>query len=134
MACKECQQKVQPVMSNAATEATGFVRRIVKEESTGWGDEAEALRRIAHGCKASFWTLNNLRIGRAKTVNADLRDRIREYFIDHCRRHAARLLRDAEMAAAKDDTNDVLRTVESEIRALAARLEAAKANQKEKVT
>lgn len=113
-------------MSNAAAEATGFVRRIVKEESNGWGDEAEALRRIARECKASFWTLNNLRIGRAKTVNADLRDRLREYFIDHCRRHAARLLLDAEMAAAKDNNNDALRTVESEIRALASKLDAAK--------
>lgn len=112
-------------MSNAAAEATGFVRRMVKEESTGWGDEAEALRRIARACRASFWTLNNLRIGRAKTVDSDLRDRIRQYYIDHCRSHAARLLHEAELAA-KENNNDFLGNVQDEIRALAARLEAAK--------
>lgn len=112
-------------MNNAAAEATGFVRRMVKEESMGWGDEAEALRRIARACRTSFWTLNNLRIGRAKTVNADLRDRLRHYFIEHCRSHAARLLRDAEQAA-KVNNNDSLGVLQDEIRALASRLDAAK--------
>lgn len=127
--CKELQQKVHQIMSNAAIEATGFVRRMVREESAGWGDEAEALRRIARGCKTSFWTLNNLRIGRAKTVNSDLRDRIRDYFVEHCRSHAARLLRDAEVAA-KENNNVVLGNIQDEIRALAARLETAKGEAK----
>lgn len=109
--------------SNAAVEATDFVRRMVKEESAGWGDEAEALRRIARACKMSFWTLNNIKIGRAKTVNSDVRDIIRKYFIDHCRSHAARLLRDAELAA-KENNNDALGILQDEIRTLAARLQA----------
>jgi len=124
--CKEFQQKVQSVMSSAATETAGFVRRVVKVESDGWGDEAEALGRIARGCKLSFWTLNNIRIGRAKSVNADVRDRIRNYFVDHLKQHAARLLHEAEMAAQTERDNDALAGIENEIRALASRLETAK--------
>lgn len=112
-------------MSSAAAEATGFVRRMVKDESSGWGGEAEALRQIARGCRASFWTLNRIRLGYAKRVDGDLRDRIRDYFVDHCRSHAARLLHDAELAA-KENNNVVLGTIQDEIRALAARLETAK--------
>ena len=122
-------------MSSAATETAGFIRRMVKVESGGWGDEAQALRRIARECRLSFWTLNNLRIGRAKTVDGDVKDRIRQYFIDHCRGHAARLLHDAQMAAESGLGNDVLDDIEDQIRALATRLEAAKGNtKKEQVT
>lgn len=124
--CKEFESRVQKIMSLAAAEATGFIRRMVASESGGWGDEAEALRRIARQSKLSFWTLNNIRIGRAKTVNADVRDRIRLAFIDHCRGHAARLLQEAEIAAAKGNKNDALEDIENQIRALAARLETAK--------
>lgn len=123
--CKDFQQKVQE-MSNAAAEATGFVRRMVEQESRGWGDEAEALRRIARNCKASFWTLYRIRKGTTKTVNEGLQERIRLAFIDHCKGHASRLLHEAEMAAAKDKKNDDLVTIQNEIAALAARLEAAR--------
>jgi hypothetical protein len=112
-------------MNTATAEATGFIRRMVKDKSGEWG-KAEALRLVARDSKLSFWTLNNLRIGRAKTVDADVRDRIRQAFIEHCRGHAARLLHDAETAAAKGNKNEVLDDIEDQIRALAARLEAAK--------
>lgn len=112
-------------MSNSAAEATVFVRRMVEQETGGWGDKPEAIRTIARACKSSFWTINHILIGRAKTVDGDLKERIRRAFIDHCRGHAARLLREAE-SAAKDNNNDDLRAVESEIRALAGRLEIAK--------
>lgn len=128
--CKEFQSQVQRVMSSAAAEASGFVRRMVKNESGGWGDEAEALRRIARESKISFWTLNNIRIGRAKSVNADVRDRIRLAFIDHCRGKAAALLHDADLAAAKDNKNDALEGIANQIRALAAELEVAKGDAK----
>jgi hypothetical protein len=128
--CKEFQSSVQRVMSSAAAEASGFIRRMVHIESGGWGDEAAALRRIARESKLSFWTLNNIRIGRAKSVNADVRDRIRLAFIEHCRSEAARLLHEAETAAAKGNKNDVLEGIADQIRALAAELEAAKGEAK----
>ncbi len=112
-------------MSNSAAEATVFIRRMVEQETGGWGEKPDAIRAGARACKSSFWTINHILIGRAKTVDGDLKERIRTAFIDHCRGHAARLLREAE-AAAKDNNNDAIRTVESEIRALASRLEAAR--------
>lgn len=131
--CQEFQQKVQEVMSSAVSEATGFVRRMVSQESSGWGDEAEALRRIARDCKASFWTLYRIHKGKTKSVNEGLQERIRQSFIDHCKGHASRLLHEAEMAAAKDKKNDELEIIQDEIRALAARLEAAKGEAKGKM-
>lgn len=128
--CKEFKSRVQRVMNTATAEAAGFIRRMVNIESGGWGDEADALRRVARESKLSFWTLNNIRIGRAKTVDADVRDRIRLAFIEHCRGHAARLLHEAETAAAKGNKNDDLADIEGQIRALAARLEAAKGEAK----
>jgi hypothetical protein len=123
--CKEFVQKVQRVMSSATVETAGYIRRLVQIERQVWGDEASALRKVARGCRLSFWTLNNIKIGRAKTVNADVRDRVRAYFINNLREHAARLIHEAETAAKMGQSNDALAGIEREIRALAARLEAA---------
>jgi hypothetical protein len=128
--CKEFKQKAQTVMSTAVIEARGFVRRLVEIESKGWGDEAEALRRVSRDCRLSFWTLNNLRIGRAKSVNADVRDRIRQALIRNCQRHAAKLLHEAEIVAKTGRGNDDLADITDQIRALAAELQAASGDQK----
>lgn len=127
---REFQSKVHKVMSSAATETAGLLRQILEVECKGWGDQAEALKRIARECRLSFWTLNNLLIGRRKRVDGDVRDRIRQYFIDDCRARAARLLHDAEMAERSGRGNDDLAMVAEKIRALAAELNAAKGNQK----
>lgn len=118
-------------MSSATVEAAGFIRRLIREESRGWGDEANALRRICRDYRLPFWTLNNIRIGRAKKCDGDVRDRLRSAFIDHCRGKAAALLHDAEMAAAVGNKNDVLEGIANQIRALAAELEAAKGEAKD---
>lgn len=130
--CKENQQKVQGVMSSATAETADFVRRLVEIESKGWGDDAQALRRISNESRVSFWTLNNLRIGRAKSVSADVRDRIRESLIKTCRTQAARLLHEADMAARTGRGNDDLASIADQIRALAAELEAAQGEQETK--
>ena len=129
--CKEFKTVEQKLMSTATVETVGYVRRLVEIETKGWGDEAEALRRISHDCRLSFWTLNNLRIGRAKTVNADVRDRIRQALIRNCQRHAAKLLHEAEIVAKTGRGNDDLADITDQIRALAAQLEAAQGDQKE---
>lgn len=123
-------------MSSAAADATVMLRHMVEDETRGWGEKPDAIRSIARRCKASFWTVNRILIGRTKSMDADLGDRIRSAFVNHCREHAARLLREAEIAAAKDKSNVDLRTVAGEIQALVARLEAAKgeAKSKEEVT
>lgn len=112
---------------STAEMASGYVRRMVENETRGWGDQDNALSRLEAKYGLPFWSLHNLRTGRAKTVEAGLFNKIKAAFVDHCGKHAARLLHEAQMAKAVDiDVADI----EDQIRTLAARLEAAKAHQK----
>ena len=124
MGCKETQQSEHKVMSSAEI-AAGYVRRMVESETRGWGDTKEALRRLGVKYGLSYWTLNNLRIGRAKTVEASVYNRIKAAFADQCRRQAERLLHEAEMAEAGNPNAD-MEAIQDQIRALVAELEAAK--------
>ena len=114
---------------SSAELAAGYVRRMVSRESSGWGDQTEALKRLARDYKLPFWTLNNLRIGRAKTIEAGLRDRIRAAYLDVCERQIARLQHELEIekAAIGDDS---LQDIDREAEALAQRLREAKAARK----
>lgn len=114
---------------SSAQVATGYVRRMVANETRGWGDQENALERLANRYGLPFWTLNNIRTGRAKTVEASVFDAIKSAFADHCSVQAARLLHEAETAKAVNP--DVpLDDIEDQIRALVARLETAKAGAK----
>lgn len=115
---------------SSAQLAAGYVRRMVETETRGWGDTDNALSRLEAKYGLPFWTLNNLRTGRAKTVEATLFNRIRAAFADQCGRHAARLLHEAETAMAVNPDDDVA-AIQDEIRALAARLQAARASEAE---
>lgn len=103
--------------------AADYVRRMVESETRGWGDTNAALRRLGVKYGLSFWTLNNLRIGRAKTVEASVYNKIKSAFADQCRRHAERLLHEADIAMTVVPNDDVA-ALQDEIRALAARLAA----------
>lgn len=127
MSCKENQSMGQKVMSSAEV-AAGFVRRMVESETRGWGDTREALHRLGVKYGLSFWTLNNLRIGRAKTVEASTYQKIKQAYADQCRRHAARLLHEADKAMMVTPNDDVA-AIQDQIRALASRLEAAAGNE-----
>lgn len=128
MTCTKIKHPEQKVMSSADV-ASGFVRRMVETESRGWGDQDNALTRLEAKYGLPYWSLQNLRMGRAKTVEATLFNRIKEAFVDHCGRQAARLLHDAQLAKAVNPDVDVA-AIEDQIRALASKLEAAKSNQK----
>ena len=112
---------------SSAQVASGYVRRMVENETRGWGDQDNALSRLEAKYGLPFWTLQNLRTGRAKTVEASLFNRIKAAFVDQCGRHAARLLHEAEMAKVGNPDVD-LDDIENQIRALAAKLAAAKGN------
>lgn len=111
---------------SSAEMAAGYVRRLVEMETRGWGDQKDALKRVASRYRVPFWTLDRIRSGRAKTVDAGIFSRIREAFIDQCERSAARLLHDAEIEKAVNP-HVHLDDLEDQIRALVARLENAKA-------
>ena len=127
MTCKETQHSEQKMSS--AELAGGYVRRMVENETRGWGDTENALSRLEIKYGLPFWTLNNLRTGRAKTVEATLYEKIRSAFADQCARHAARLLHEAEVAMAVKPDDD-LAAIENQIRALASKLDAAKSEAK----
>jgi phage host-nuclease inhibitor protein Gam len=112
-------------MSSAET-ATGLVRRMVQNETRGWGDLDNALNRLEARTGLPFWTLKNLYTGRAKTVEASLFNRINQAFADHCGAHAARLLHEAQMARVGNTADVDVAAIEDQIRALASKLEAAK--------
>jgi hypothetical protein len=121
-------QSKEHEMSSAEV-ASGYVRRMVENETRGWGDQDNALTRLEAKYGLPFWTLQNLRTGRAKTVEASLFNRIKAAFVDQCGRHATRLLHEAEMARVGDADVDVA-AIQDQIRALAAQLEAAKSEAK----
>lgn len=79
MADRETVHQERKVMSSAEI-ASGYVRRMVENETRGWGDTENALSRLEAKYGVSFWTLNNLRTGRAKTVEATLFNRIKAAF------------------------------------------------------
>ena len=115
-----------------ADEAGEFVRRMVARESKGWGDQLEAQRRLETRYGLPFWPLEHLRTRRAKSCEASLYMRIKAAFVHHCGQQAIQLLHEAETAKAVNP--DVhLDDIEDQIRAVVARLEAAKAHQKRAV-
>ena len=57
---------------SSADVAAGYVRRMVEKETRGWGDQEGALGRLEARYGLPFWSLNHIRTGRAKTVEAGL--------------------------------------------------------------
>ncbi len=111
---------------SSADVASDYVRRMVQSESRGWGDDRNALQRIQSRYGLSFWTLNNLRTGRAKTIEANLFSRIRSAYLDLCERQIRLLQHEIAVEKAKSP-DDNLEDFEREAAALAARLQARKA-------
>ncbi len=128
MGCRESKQTEHQV-STTAEVATGYIRRMVEKEGRGWGDQSTALDRLGRRYGLSYWTLNNLRTGRAKTVDAGVFARIRAAYIDLCERELAKLQHELSVArtTTQDDTfEDLAREAED----LASRIAEKKAVRK----
>jgi len=118
---------------SSADVATGYVRRMVEKETRGWGDQNSALHRIGDRYRLPFWTLNNLKTGRAKTVEAGLFDRIRAAYLDLCERQVRQLQHEIEIEKAKAEDapfEDLAREAEE----LAARVAQASQGAKRRTT
>ena len=109
----------------SVAESTRHVQMMLERESRGWGDHSLALERIARRYGLSKWTLEHLRKGRAKTVNAGIRDRIRNAYLDVCERHIRALQNEIAAEKAKGAADD-LHGIEAETEALVARFMAAR--------
>lgn len=106
--------------------AIQVARHLVEKETRGWGDQGNALERLERRYGLPFWSLNNLRTGRAKTIEASLFARIRTAYLDLCEREVAKLQHEIaiEKALTPDDTFEDL---EREAAQLVARVQAKKA-------
>jgi hypothetical protein len=114
----------------SAVEAAGtYARRLVERETRGWGDQAEAGRRIEARYGIPFNSLEHLRTGRAKTVEAGLFQRIRAAYLDLCERQVARLQHEIAIEKALNE-DDSIQDLEREAAALAKRIAAKKAGRK----
>ena len=111
---------------STAEVATGYVRRMVEREVRGWGDQENALTRIEQRYGIPFWSLQNLRTGRAKTVEAGLFGRIRAAYLDICEKQVRALQHEISIEKALHD-DDTLEDLERAARALAAKVAAKKA-------
>jgi len=106
----------------SSSEVAGdYVRRMIEHETKGWGDQQNALARLEARYGLPFWSLTNLKSGRAKTVEAGLFARIRAAYLDLCQRQVSKLQHEIAIEKALTD-DDNLADLESEARRLAARI------------
>lgn len=114
----------------SVVDASTYAREMVRLETSRVGNAERALERLEAKYGISRWQLDHLRKNKAKTCEVSLYARLGAAFADHCGRHAARLLAQAEAAQAVEHDEDVA-AIQDQIRALAAKLEALKSTKKE---
>jgi len=114
----------------SVVDASTYAREMVRLEASRVGNADVAMSRLEAKYGISRWQLDHLRKNKAKTCDVSLYARIRAAFADHCGRHAARLLAQAEAAQAVEHDEDVA-AIQDQIRALASKLEAIKSAKKE---
>lgn len=128
MACRETEsfkQKLGREGMSSSDVAGSYVRRMIEHETRGWGDQHNALSRLEARYGLPFWSLRNLKSGRAKTVEAGLYARIRAAYIDLCERQVTKLQHEISIEKAMNE-DDALEDLDREAAALAARIAAKK--------
>ena len=115
-------------MSTASMAETAgvYARKLVETEARGWGDQRPAQQRLETRYGLSFWQLEHLRTGRAKSVDAGLFARVRAAYLDICERQVAKLQHEIAIEKALNQ-HDTLEDLEREAEDLAARIQAKKA-------
>lgn len=105
----------------------GKVRRVVALESSGWGDQRNAVERISSESRIPFWTLDNLRTGRAKTVEGSVINRFNRWYLEYLERKVASIQHEITIEKAKNDDAD-LDLLETEVAALLRKIAERKAS------
>lgn len=131
MSGREIQSQEHELSTALVDEAGDYVRRMVQREALGWGDQAQAQARLEARYGISYWALEKLRTGKAKTVEAGLFARVRAAYLDLCERQVSRLQHEIAIEKAIGG-NDTLEDLEREAARLASRIEAARAARKER--
>jgi hypothetical protein len=121
--CKETKHLEHEMSS--AVQAQSYIRRMVEKETKGWGDTLPALERLERRYGISFWTMNNIRIGRAKTVEGGILRRIKLAYLDMCERQLKNLQHELEMEGGHNG-DDFDSHLLAEVQSLAAKVTQAK--------
>jgi len=125
-----CGKSRYPERKMSTVETAGnYVRRMVEREARGWGDQQNAQQRLEAKYGLSFWAMEHLRTGRAKSVEAGLFARIRAAYLDLCERQVAKLQHEIAIEKAIHD-DDSMEDLEREAETLLARLAAARSRRK----
>lgn len=113
---------------STAEQATFYVREMALRESRGNGDTQNALQRVCMKYGLSFWPMEHLRRGKAKSVDSELYRKIRKAYVSFCEREIKKLQHEIAIEKAIDDDDD-LENLALQIETLAAQIEAKKARQ-----
>lgn len=115
-------QQSEQEMSGVA-DAQGYLGRLIELECNGWGDQANALSRVARKASLNPWTLDRIRTGRAKTVTVEVMAGLRSAYVAMCERQIAKLQHELAVEKAKKPDDD-FQDFDAAIAALAARIAA----------
>ncbi|MCE7028442.1 hypothetical protein [Jiella avicenniae] len=101
-----------------------YIDRMIAMESRGWGDQKNAIERLARRYGLPFWSLEHART-RAKTFRDDFAAMVRTAYLAECERQIVALQNEIAAERAKGRI-DALEDFEIEAAALAERLAAAR--------
>ena len=118
--CKKFVHSVHIKMTGAAVTARNYAERYVQNDKGG--NTRVSLERLAREARISFWTVNNLWIGRAKTVNADVMAGLRDAYLRLCERQLTAL--ENELAVERAICGDALGDIEIEVARVSAMVRA----------
>lgn len=108
---------------------SSIVRRWIHQMTDAPGEHENAMRDIQRVYGIGYWTLDHLRRRKAKTCDVGLSARIKAGYADYLKKKAKALLYEAEIVESMGMGEDVA-SIQREIAALVARLEAAKSKAK----
>lgn len=110
----------------SAAVAADYVAKMVHSEARCAGDTEGALRRLEARYGIPYWTMVHLKRHAAKTVAADMFQRIRSAYLDICERQVRRMSEEIAILKAAN-TDDSIEDLAAEATRLAAQVAAAKA-------
>lgn len=104
-------------------QATDYVRRMYENEYKGWGDSRNALKRLEIKTSVSFWALDHLRRGKARTIESGLYHQIKAAYFRMCESQIQAFEEEITSERVKNG-DDSLEFIEDSIAALARKIEA----------
>lgn len=98
------------------------LEKFVQRDSAGFGDDKNALERFADLAGVSFWTLDRIKQGKAKTVTGGVIERVKVAYLDYCESQLTKLKHEIAIEKAIQDDADI-RDLEIAAEKLAAELQ-----------